>query len=320
MLVVKKDFDEFDIIRASTPLSPIRFQGKKKPMKRRLILEFTKMHGAGNDFIVLDNRFYAFPEEKLSELAKQYCDRRLGIGADGLLALNEFDDDDPSGLDFQMRYFNADGSLGLMCGNGARVLSQFAYRSGIQKPVLTFETSAGVYRSEVADDPKVPVKLYMPDFKDFRPNIAVESELSDAVGSVHYIFTGTQHAVCFVSNLDAFDAEAWGYRLRWHEVFKPHGVNANFVEVQDQGMDTGLAKLKIRTFEKGVEAETLACGTGALAAAVVARMQGHIEANTVQLFPRGGQIDVGFEFESGIPKALWQAGPTATVYRGSLEL
>lgn len=276
------------------------------------------MHGAGNDFVVIDNRFYHFNEDRLSALAKTLCHRRLGIGADGLLALGAAEEQEE--IDFRMRYFNADGSLGLMCGNGARVLSQFAYRSGIEKPMLTFDTSAGRYRAIVEEDPLIPVKLFMPAFQDYRPDVAIDLASREAAGRVDYMFTGTQHGVAFVSDLRGFDVAHWGNALRYDPVFDPHGINMNFVQVLDPGSPEHAAHLLIRTFEKGVEAETLACGTGALAAALIAHLQGKIQSTTVYLDPQGGRIEVGFRLEEGQITDIYQGGPTTTVFRGSLEL
>lgn len=285
-------------------------------MKRRLILEFTKMHGAGNDFIVIDNRFYAFPEATLSQFAQKYCHRRFGVGGDGLLALNGKEEEDETGLHFQMRYFNADGSLGSMCGNGARVLAQFAYRSGIQHTPLYFDTSAGNYQAIVDENPNVPVKLFMPDYQDYRPDVYEDAR----VGKVSYIFTGTQHAVCFVPSVADTDVPHIGYDIRWAQVFQPNGVNVNFAEIVSEGNEVEAAELKMRTFEKGVEAETFACGTGALAVAIMAKLQGRIKANVVRLQMEGGLLEVGFDWQDGRISNLYQAGPTETVFRGSLEV
>ncbi|MBL7977341.1 MAG: diaminopimelate epimerase [Bacteroidetes Order II. Incertae sedis bacterium] len=287
---------------------------------RRLVLEFTKMHGAGNDFVVIDNRFYHFDEAQLSEMAARLCHRRLGIGADGLLALCLTDEDTEPDLDFRMRYFNADGSLGLMCGNGARVLSRFAHESGIQKPVLQFDTSAGLYQSMVPAEVDLPVRLFVPLFQDYRPDVFVSADAQVAMGPIDYVFTGTQHAVVFVRDVWAFDVAFWGPLLRWHSAFAPEGINMNFVEVIDPGSDTSPGHLHIRTYEKGVEAETLACGTGALAAAIVARTRHLVHSNHIRLSPKGGDLEVGFTYAEGVFSALYQAGPTATVYRGSMYL
>lgn len=281
----------------------------------RLVLEFSKMHGAGNDFIVIDNRFYCFPEAKLSELAQTFCDRRLGIGGDGLLALNGVDEDETH-FHFQMRYFNADGSLGSMCGNGARVLAQFAYRAGIRHSPLVFETSAGEYRAIVAENPETPVKLFMPSFEDYRPNMLQGT----TVGDVHYIFTGTQHGVVFVENVATLDVPNVGKELRWHEVFQPKGINMNFAQIVSEGNENTAAEIEMRTFEKGVEAETLACGTGALAVALVAYLQGKVHATHINLQMKGGLLQVGFSLENESITDIYQAGPTTTVFRGSLEL
>lgn len=274
-----------------------------------LILEFTKMQGAGNDFIVLDNRFYRFSQEQLSKIAKTYCVRRVSVGADGLLAL---DLPEAEGQHFRMRYFNADGSLGSMCGNGARCIARFAFDAGITETPLQFGTDAGLYTAIVQESSAIPVKLFMPTFQDYRPNCL---ETVDGL-AVSYMFTGTQHAVVFVPNADNYPVAEEGFRLRWHEDLQPMGANVNFVEVvSDQD---GEAILKVRTFEKGVEAETLACGTGALASAFTAYLEGKIQATHVYVRMGGGVLEVGFEPHANQLENAFQAASVTKVYRGTL--
>ena len=294
-----------------------------------LVVPFTKMEGAGNDFVVLDNRFLRFADDELAALARRVCPRRTGVGADGLLAL-----DDHDGADFRMRYRNADGSLATMCGNGARCLARFAARAGLGTSVgtaggapeaaevvaLAFETDGGRYRAEVAGrGASGPVRLAVPPARDYGPG---------PDGSVR-IWTGTEHAVVFTGDVGAFDLEGDGRRLRHDPAFQPAGTNVNAVEI------VGPSHVRVRTFEKGVEAETLACGTGAVAAALAAALGGHLgtaddsshpapEAEgagrrSVAVEMPGGTLEVGFTLGAGEASDLSLSGPAETVYEGTLE-
>ena len=276
-----------------------------------LVLEFTKMQGAGNDFIVLDNRFYRFSVQQLSKIAKTYCKRRVSVGADGLLALNP---PEKEGQHFRMFYFNADGSLGSMCGNGARCIARFAFDAGINASPLVFGTDAGNYTAVVRESSVIPVKLFMPTFQDYTPN-CLKTQKGE---NVSYMFTGTQHAVVFVSDVANYPVAEEGFYLRWHEDLQPKGANVNFVEVVSD--IEGEAVLKVRTFEKGVEAETLACGTGALASAFTAYLEGKIMATHVKVVMQGGVLEVGFTPSGDELKEAFQAASVSTVYRGTLEL
>ena len=265
-----------------------------------LVVPFTKMDGAGNDFVVLDNRFLHFSADELAALAVRACPRRTGVGADGLLAL-----EDDAEADFRMRYRNADGSLGTMCGNGARCLARYAAEAGLgtrdgAAVSLVFETDGGRYRALVPDTGDV--RLDVPDAQGFAE---LGGDLDDA--AVFQIWTGTEHAVLFVDDVAACDLAAVGPRLRHHDAFAPAGTNVNAVEV------VGPDRIRVRTFEKGVEAETLACGTGALATALVAHRTGRVEGSTVAVEMPGGTLTVG------LGGGLTLAGPARTVYAGTLE-
>ena len=262
---------------------------------RSLVVEFTKMSGAGNDFVVLDNRFYAFSGKELSDLAERWCARRTGVGADGLLALEASDE-----AHFRMRYFNADGSVGTMCGNGARCLARFAHDAGLAHTPLHFVTDAGPYSAEVSES---SVRLAIPSERDF-------AELpEDADGPARcYAWTGTEHLVGVVDRVDQADVAGLGARLR--RTNPPKGANVNFAEVTRSG-------LRVRTFEKGVEAETLACGTGATASAVAARRQARFEADRVSVEMPGGTLVIGFSADG---KAIYLEGPADYVFRGTLEI
>lgn len=289
-------------------------------MARPLVVEFTKMHGAGNDFIVVDNRFFHFSDAELARLAATWCPRRTGIGADGVLALAPPAED---GHDYRMRYVNADGSRARMCGNGARCLARFAYASGIERELLTFESDAGVYRAAIRGEDAV--RLHVPPPRDYRPDEPLDGRDPDAE-PVHYVWTGTEHAVCFVDDVDAVDVAARGAAIRNDPRFAPAGANANFVSVQAADDDASAAdtdappRLRVRTFEKGVEAETQACGTGALAAAVVARHQARVTGAEVDVAMPGGTLRVGLRMEADQAVTdLYLEGPAVKVYRGTID-
>jgi diaminopimelate epimerase len=280
-------------------------------MGRRLVVEFTKMQGAGNDFLVIDNRFYRFSREELSSLAEQWCPRRFGVGADGLLALDAAD-----AADYRMRYVNADGSPATMCGNGARCLARYAVAAGLGGPEVAFETDAGRYHGYVPDSPDAPVRLYVPSPRHFRRAIELRAPLPGPLEAVHYVWTGTEHLVAFVDALEAADVATWGRHLRTDARVQPEGANANFVRVEHDAEDR--PRLRLRTYEKGVEGETLACGTGVLAAATVAWELGCVEADPVRVHAAGGTFRVGHEpTERGTE--LFLEGPAESVFRGSFE-
>ena len=283
-----------------------------------LVVPFTKMNGAGNDFVVLDNRFLRFSDDELEALARQACPRRTGVGADGLLALDE--PDAGSDADFRMRYRNADGSLATMCGNGARCLARFAARAGLGTDDadgtvrLAFDTDGGPYRARVVGRAASgPVELDVPPPRDFGR--------ADVDGDVLQIWTGTEHAVVFTPDVDAADVDGMGPRLRHDAAFAPAGTNVNFVEVVAAGASP---RVRARTFEKGVEAETLACGTGAMAAALAARLAGRIDGpddarQSVAVEMPGGTLTVGFRVAGEAVSDLTLAGPADTAYEGTLE-
>lgn len=276
-------------------------------MSPSLVVEFTKMHGAGNDFVVIDNRWYRFSNEELADLAETWCPRRFGVGADGLLALNEAESDDAA---YRMRYVNADGSWASMCGNGARCLARFALQSDFEGPELTFETDAGRYHAAMSEEEPDNVRLFVPPAKALDLDVAVETDTPEAV---HFTHTGTEHLVVFVPDLDAVPVEEWGQSLRNDPRVQPEGANVNFVTVDTDGA------LHVRTYEKGVEEETLSCGTGVLAAAVVAEATDRVDEAPVTVHTRGGTLTVGTTTTSR-GQERYLEGPVVTVFRGSLSL
>lgn len=283
-------------------------------MQRKLVLEFTKMSGAGNDFIVIDNRFYNFSDDELAGLARRLCPRRVGIGSDGVLA---FDRPRDSAHHFRMRYVNADGSVGTMCGNGARCLARFARHAGFDDDAFLFETDAGVYRASVSPEPDGPVRLAVPPPKHWMPDRKLAAEGSN---TIHSLWTGTEHAVCFVDDVEGTPVGAWGPAIRHDQALAPAGANVDFVEVIAEGQDQEPAALRVRTFEKGVEQETLACGTGAVASALAARFLGRIQADRVAVHMPGGTLGVGFQLNDGAVADLYLEGPAVAVFRGTVEV
>ena len=287
-------------------------------MKRPLVVEFTKMNGAGNDFVVLDNRFYAFTPAELGRLAARLCRRTESVGADGLLALDAGAD----GAAFRMHYHNADGSRATMCGNGARCLARFAADAGLGAGGrLVFDTDAGRHTADVPAGDDVPVRLHVPAPRDLHP-----VALPDVGGlgpDATFVWTGTEHAVLFADDARAVPLAEAGPVWRRADVLGPAGANANVVEVLSDGT-TGPARLRVRTFEKGVEAETKACGTGALAAAVVARVLGRVASVPVAVEMPGGTLTVAFAWPVGAPvedvTGLTLEGPAEVTFRGTVEL
>ncbi len=287
-------------------------------MSRPLIVDFVKMHGAENDFIIVDNRFFRFSDAELSALAAAWCPRRTGIGADGLLALAPAE---VPAHHYRMRYFNADGSRATMCGNGARCLARFAHDAGIEANPLQFESDAGVYRAELLGGAHPKVRLYVPPPEDYAASVHLEASAPQPV-VVDYVWTGTEHAVRFVDGLAEVPVEEQGPRIRYDVAFAPTGANANFVQVLDAGdaQTDEPARLAVRTYEKGVEGETRACGTGALAAAVVARYQGRVATDRVAVQMPGGRLLAGLVREEGAVTGLYLEGPATYVFRGTYEV
>ncbi len=216
------------------------------------MLKFSKMNGAGNDFVVVDNR--DLTHNLTTEQIATLCQRQRGVGADGYLAVEPAESD----ADFRMRYYNADGGEAEMCGNGARCFARFVNRlEGGNLTTTSFETIAGTILAYFIGD-EVKIELSKP----FDLALATELEIADFSALVHSVNTGVPHAVLFVDDLKDVDINGWGSAVRYHDHFAPAGTNVNFVEVIEPG------KIAIRTYERGVEDETLACGTGMVACAI----------------------------------------------------
>ncbi len=263
------------------------------------------MSGAGNDFVVIDNRFFHFSADEFAAMAPRICTRRQGIGADGILALEA---PVTSEAQFRMLYYNADGTEGTMCGNGARCLARYAVSTGLPHGPLLFDTTSGPCTATVPANPDESVRLYVGAPSDWRPEQRLAQAVPAGIRSVHYVWTGTEHAVCFVRDVAHAPVAKWGQAIRYDAALAPTEANVNFVQVD------GNSRLVARTYEKGVEAETLACGTGALASALTAHNLGYLDTEVVEVIMPGGTLKVGL----GDP--LYLEGPATTVYRGSFEL
>jgi diaminopimelate epimerase len=228
-------------------------------------IEFHKMHGCGNDFVLIDNRSPAVPVERMSHWAKAVCPRSFSVGADGVIFLEPAP---PSpgpepGPDYVWHFYNADGSRAEMCGNASRCAARLAVRLGLAGPSHVLGTDAGPIQAEVRDDGTVKVQLTPPHGLQTGMSLALEQDRPEAV--VHFVNTGVPHAVVVVDDIAGADVQRLGPLLRYHERFLPAGANANFIQVLDRG------RIELRTYERGVENETFACGTGAVAALLVAR-------------------------------------------------
>lgn len=249
-------------------------------------ISFTKMTGSGNDFIIIDNRDLKVSKEYGRELARLACRRKLSAGADGLILI----ENDPE-ADFAWRFFNADGSEAEMCGNGARCVARFAVLKGItRKERFSFRTLAGIVQAEVSGE---SARVAMPRPHGLEKDIAID--LGGRRISLDFINTGVPHAVNFADSpeqLEEMDVHELGGAVRRHERFQPAGTNADFVFVN------GPHHMQIRTFERGVEGETLACGTGCIAGALVAAAR-NLADSPVNVLTRSGEtLIIHFEKSS----------------------
>ena len=267
-----------------------------------MILEFTKMNGAGNDFVMIDNLDGSRGLDR-SQI-ELLCDRHRGIGADGLLAV----EGTPESL--RMRYYNADGGEAEMCGNGARCFARYAARLlGQNEGVLPFLTQAGLLSAELLGD-LVRIRMNEPHSLQ----LAHSLNLLGNDREVHSLNTGVPHAVVFVQDLENIPVVEEGRALRCHQRFAPGGTNANFVEIMAPG------SLAIRTYERGVEDETLACGTGGVASALIHHLLTGAPS-PVRVLVRGGEtLEVGFLIQNGHPVNVTLTGPADFVFTGIVEI
>jgi diaminopimelate epimerase len=267
-------------------------------------VEFWKMNGSGNDFILIDNRHGQIKDQDMARLVERACRRRESVGADGVIFVVESDQ-----YDFGWRFFNADGGEVEMCGNGGRCVSRFAFLNGIAGPIMTFETLAGPISAEV--NGRI-VKVLMPEPSGLLMDLDLERQ--HGWESVDFINTGVPHVVVQVADLQNHPIFEHGKALRYHSHFSPEGTNANFMKV------TGPDKLQIRTYERGVEDETLACGTGAIACALVASVRGVVSGPPVKIETRSGEaLTIHFKRKGDSFEKVGLEGNTSIVYQAQLN-
>lgn len=265
---------------------------------------FTKMSGTGNDFILVDHRSPLIAREVMPEFARLVCRRRFSVGADGMIFIEDSDK-----ADFKWAFFNADGSEAEMCGNGARCAARFAYLNGIAPAHMRFETLAGIIEANVSD---VKVSLLMTEPRDYRPDLKLDCEGRSV--TLHFIDTGVPHAVVFVDDYEHVDVCRLGSQIRYHKKFKPAGTNVNFVQPLENGA------FKVRTYERGVENETLACGTGAVASAIIAAVRGQT-ASPVEIVTSGNdRLTIIFDLDKGKTASnVFLKGPAHVIYSAELN-
>jgi diaminopimelate epimerase len=257
-------------------------------------LRFHKYQGAGNDFVIIDNRDHKI---KLSETQiNRLCNRRFGVGADGLMLLENHPD-----FDFKMTYFNSDGKESTMCGNGGRCLVAFAKSINLITAKTNFSATDGSHMAIINDDDTI--SLQMQDVHDFR-----------IVNTNYYMNTGSPHYVTFRDDISKIDVYCSGKEIRNSAEFAPEGTNVNFVEIKGE-------KLFVRTYERGVEDETLACGTGVTAAALSASFYSDPDKNSYDIITKGGNLKVSFKRqEDNTFNDIWLTGPATFVFKGEIDI
>ena len=257
-------------------------------------LHFYKYQGTGNDFIMIDNRNMSFPKNNVN-LINKLCDRRFGIGADGLILL------EPSkNQDFTMVYFNADGNEGSMCGNGGRCLVAFAKQLKVIDNKTTFDAVDGLHFATIENE---IVSLKMIDVD----NIEVTNSHS-------FLNTGSPHHISFCKNLKDLNVKEVGAEIRYGAPYFETGTNVNFAEQVSEN------SFKVRTYERGVEDETLACGTGVTAVAIAAHKTDKTSSNKILLEVLGGNLEVSFENEGDLYKNVFLKGPAEFVFEGKIAI
>lgn len=256
---------------------------------------FYKYQGTGNDFVMIDNRQEVFPKDNI-QLIAHLCDRRFGIGGDGLILL-----ENDSKTDFRMVYYNSDGNQSSMCGNGGRCLVAFAKKLQIIKNETTFIATDGLHFATIDENEIVSLQMKDVDTVKVTPD---------------YIFldTGSPHHVQLVEDVKDFDIKTNGAAIRYGDLYGKAGSNVNFVTQKDANTFT------VRTYERGVEDETLSCGTGVTAVAIAMRMIGKTQSNNVQLDVEGGKLEVSFSYLEGRFTNVFLKGPATFVFEGVMKI
>jgi len=276
--------------------------GTANQSRGRTEIAFTKMVASGNDFIVVDNRDQALRGD-LRPLFARICERKSSVGADGVLLLERDQE-----LAFSMRYYNRDGSEAEMCGNGARCVALYACAKSIAPPEMCFSSRVGSHFASVSGN---QVRIKLSDPTDLRLGIALTVEGRRVVCDL--VNTGVPHAVLFSPDVEQADVALIGSRIRFHPELCSEGGNVNFVET------TGRNSIKVRTYERGVEGETLSCGTGAVASAIVSYLRGEA-APPVEVRTQGGLLIVDFRVQEGEVGEVYLEGEARIAYEGRIEL
>lgn len=267
---------------------------------------FKKMHGCGNDFIIIDNRESIMKSFELSLFVKSVCTRRFHIGADGLMLLEK-----SNIADFKMRYFNSDGSEGEMCGNGARCIVKYAYLMEIGRDVMTFETLNGIYEGRVLNE-NVQIKFPPIPIKDFSLNQPFPFNENDFF--YHFAWVGVPHTVFIERNIDQKQDEdfiQWARKIRYNPAICTSGTNVNLIEIVDKN------QIKMRTYERGVEDETFACGSGATASAIISGLLGNV-SSPVKVHTKGGVLTITFRITEDDVQDIFLEGNAVVVAEGEL--
>ncbi len=265
-------------------------------------IPFSKMTGCGNDFIIIDNRRKILDADRLGDFVQKVCTHKLSAGADGVVLIEPSDK-----VNFQWRFFNSDGSLAEMCGNAARCVARFAVLKGIAPSKMAFETLAGIIEAEVAGR---QIKVLMVRPTGLKLNIDVPIDGQPRL--MHFINTGVPHVIQFVDQAASVAVKDLGKKVRFHSQFQPAGTNANFVQVVDR------KHIKCRTYERGVEDETLACGTGAVASALIAAKKGFVDS-PVEVQTSGGEVlKIYFQIRGEEFDRVFLEGDARVVYEGEL--
>jgi len=259
-----------------------------------MILSFYKYQGAGNDFILLDNRAKKINNINPQQI-KKLCNRNFGIGADGLMLLNQHEE-----FDFEMDYYNSDGSGGTMCGNGGRCIVAFAKQLGLVNKHTRFIASDGKHEATI--DESGTVKLRMIDVKTVNQK-----------QNGFFINTGAPHHIEFANHVNDLNVFDRGKQIRYSSEYKENGTNVNFVQVTDKG-------IQIRTYERGVENETLACGTGAVASAISYYKKYAANSKNIKVQTLGGELQVSFNDNGSVFTDVYLSGPAKFVFRGQIDL
>jgi diaminopimelate epimerase len=299
----------FDILASLNFFAILSGSTRKASKSTKMKISFTKMTGAGNDFVVIDNRSKKIKNG--AKAARTLCDRRWGIGADGLLLIEK-----SRSASYRMMYYNADGSYGGMCGNGGRCIAYYAVSHKLAPGKHTFEALGYIYSVDVR---KSEVVLTLKDPQDLQINNKLV--LGSKIISINSVDTGSPHAVIPIGNLNDFgcsledlNVQEVGREIRYHDDFKANGTNVNFIEKKK---DNSLA---IRTYERGVESETLACGTGSVASALVAARLWNLRS-PINVIPKSGHaLRVEFDEMGDRLSNIRLAGPAKVVFQGVIEV